>query len=89
MSDLSGSAQRVQDALDRHGLSSRVRELNDSTRTAQDAAAAVGCDVAQIVKSLIFRGRQTGKPILAVVSGANRVDERMKPWRWASPSAGG
>jgi prolyl-tRNA editing enzyme YbaK/EbsC (Cys-tRNA(Pro) deacylase) len=76
MRDLSASARRVQEALDRHGLCARVRELTDSTRTATDAARAVGCDVAQIVKSLVFRGRESGRPIMAVVSGANRVDER-------------
>ena len=75
MSELSASARRVQDALQQHGLSARVRELTASTRTAQDAALAVGCDVAQIVKSLIFKGRDSARPILAVVSGANRVDE--------------
>ncbi|GIV59981.1 MAG: prolyl-tRNA editing protein [Rhodothermaceae bacterium] len=49
-------------------------ELPDSTRTAQDAARAIGCTVAQIAKSLIFRGEQSGDPILVIASGANRVD---------------
>jgi prolyl-tRNA editing enzyme YbaK/EbsC (Cys-tRNA(Pro) deacylase) len=52
-----------------------VVELPASTRTAQDAAAAVGCTVGQIVKSLVFRGAQTNKPLLVVASGSNRVDE--------------
>lgn len=47
-----------------------------STRTATDAAAACGCAVGQIVKSLVFRGRSSGKPYLLLVSGANRVDEK-------------
>jgi prolyl-tRNA editing enzyme YbaK/EbsC (Cys-tRNA(Pro) deacylase) len=51
-------------------------ELPASTRTAQEAAQAIGCTVAQIVKSLIFRGSRTGKPILVLASGVNRVDER-------------
>ena len=75
MAELSDSARRVQHALDRHGLHQRVRELTRSTRTAAEAAEVVGCDVAQIVKSLVFKGHSSGRPILAVVSGANRVDE--------------
>ncbi len=74
-SPLSPSAQRVQDALAARGLSCQVIELPASTRTAQEAANAVGCAVGQIVKSLVFRGTQTGRPILALVSGANRVNE--------------
>jgi prolyl-tRNA editing enzyme YbaK/EbsC (Cys-tRNA(Pro) deacylase) len=72
---LSSSAQKVQDALAALGLPCRVVELPSSTRTAQEAAAAVGCAVGQIVKSLIFRGAQTNKPLLVVASGSNRVDE--------------
>jgi prolyl-tRNA editing enzyme YbaK/EbsC (Cys-tRNA(Pro) deacylase) len=72
---LSASAQKVQEALTALGLPCRVVELPASTRTAQEAAAAVGGAVGQIVKSLVFRGARTGKPILVVASGANRVDE--------------
>ena len=50
-----------------------VREFPADTRTAQDAAAAIGCDVAQICKSLVFR--TAAGPLLIVCSGANRVDE--------------
>jgi prolyl-tRNA editing enzyme YbaK/EbsC (Cys-tRNA(Pro) deacylase) len=75
ISRLSPRAQRVQDALAARGLSYRVIELPASTRTAQEAADAVGCAVGQIVKSLVFRGQQTDRPILALVSGANRVNE--------------
>lgn len=71
----SQSAQRVQDALTELGLSCRVAELPASTRTAQEAAAAVGCSVGQIVKSLVFRGAQSNRAILVAASGANRVDE--------------
>ena len=74
--ELRASAQRVQDALNAHGVDCQVVELAASTRTAQEAAEAVGCEVAQIVKSLIFRGKQSGKAILVVASGANRVDEQ-------------
>jgi prolyl-tRNA editing enzyme YbaK/EbsC (Cys-tRNA(Pro) deacylase) len=75
-SNLSSSAQRVQDALRAHGADCRVLELPDSTRTAREAAAAIGCDVAQIVKSLVFRGRDDGAPLLVVASGVNRVNEK-------------
>jgi prolyl-tRNA editing enzyme YbaK/EbsC (Cys-tRNA(Pro) deacylase) len=51
-------------------------ELPASTRTAKEAAQAIGCTVAQIVKSLIFRGSGTGKAILVLASGVNRVDEK-------------
>ena len=51
-----------------------VKEFPQGTRTAADAAGAVGCDVGQIVKSLVFVA--AGRPVVALVSGANRLDER-------------
>ena len=72
--NLSSSAQRVQDALRQLGFSMQVVELPASTRTAVEAAQAVGCSVGQIVKSLIFKGRESGRPLLLLVSGSNRVD---------------
>jgi len=51
-----------------------VRQFPAGTRTATDAARAVGCEVGQIVKSLVFVAG--GKPVVALVSGANRVDEK-------------
>ena len=51
-----------------------VREFPAGTRTAADAARAVGCDVGQIVKSLVFVA--AGRPVVALVSGANRLDEK-------------
>lgn len=74
--DLSASAARVQDALTRAGLSARVVELPDSTRTAVEAAKAIGCEVGQIAKSLVFRGATSGKPILVIAVGTNRVNEK-------------
>lgn len=71
---LSSSAQRVQDALAERGVSLQVVELPDTTRTAQEAAAAIGCTVGQIAKSLIFKGRESGRPVLVIASGDNRVD---------------
>jgi prolyl-tRNA editing enzyme YbaK/EbsC (Cys-tRNA(Pro) deacylase) len=72
---LSKSAQSVQDFLSSRGLEFRVIELAASTRTAREAADAVGCDVAQIAKSLIFRTEKTNKPVLVLASGVNRVCE--------------
>lgn len=74
VSELSRSAKKVAAALDAKGLDSHVHELPDSTRTAQDAAQALGCDVAQITKSLVFRIVECDQPILVLVSGPDRVD---------------
>ncbi|PLX38298.1 MAG: hypothetical protein C0606_08785 [Hyphomicrobiales bacterium] len=76
MSELPKSAQKVADAAGAAGLAVTVLEMPDSTRTADEAAAACQCTVGQIVKSLIFRGRDTDTPYLFLVSGANRVDEK-------------
>jgi len=76
MTQLSPSAQKVQDALRDLGFDLTVIEHAESTRTAQEAADRVGVTLGQIVKSLIFRGKETGKPILVLTSGANRVDEK-------------
>lgn len=75
MTALPPSAAKVQRAADQLGLAIEVRTMPDSTRTAEEAAAACGCDVAQIVKSLVFEGRESGAPYLLLVSGRNRVDE--------------
>jgi len=72
---LSSSAQRVQDVLQRFGVACQVVELPASTRTAKDAAAAICCTVEQIVKSLIFAGANTNRPVLVIASGPNRVNE--------------
>lgn len=74
--EFSSSTQKVQDALQALGYTSRVVELSDSTRTAQEAAHAIGCQVGQIVKSLIFRSKYSGTPFLVVASGSNRVNEQ-------------
>lgn len=71
----SASARAFDAYLTAHGLPDRVVELADSTRTASDAAKAVGCELRQIVKSLVFCAAGTGQPALVLVAGANRVDE--------------
>ncbi|MFL5666628.1 MAG: YbaK/EbsC family protein [Ktedonobacteraceae bacterium] len=74
--ELSSSAQKVQDILKGCGFASRVVELPDSTRTAKEAAQAIGCEVEQIVKSLVFKGKHSHNPLLVVASGTNRVNEQ-------------
>ena len=76
MAELSSSAKKVQEALEKSGFSLQVVELPDSTRTAIEAAQAVGCQVGQIVKSLVFKGKRSGRAILVIASGANRVNEK-------------
>ena len=73
-SKLRKSARRVQDYMNAKGFSFDVQELPGSTRTAQEAADSVGCQVAQIAKSLVFKNKTTGDPVLVVASGTNRVD---------------
>jgi prolyl-tRNA editing enzyme YbaK/EbsC (Cys-tRNA(Pro) deacylase) len=67
------SALKVQAVL---GERFAVMEFDAGTRTAADAAVAIGCTVAEIAKSLLFRAKDTGRPVLVVASGVNRVDEK-------------
>ena len=76
MPKLSPSAQKVQNTLRDLGFELTVIEHAESTRTAQEAADRVGVKLGQIVKSLIFKGKKSGKPILVLTSGANRVGEK-------------
>jgi prolyl-tRNA editing enzyme YbaK/EbsC (Cys-tRNA(Pro) deacylase) len=68
------SARRVRTALLELGLPADIHRLTDSTRTAPEAAAAVGCELGAIVKSIVLRGVTTKAPVLALVSGDNRAD---------------
>jgi prolyl-tRNA editing enzyme YbaK/EbsC (Cys-tRNA(Pro) deacylase) len=74
---LSSTAQRIQDQLSTLGFNCKVIEFQESTRTAQEAAERAGCSLGQIIKSMIFKGMTTDKPILVLTSGANRVDEKL------------
>ena len=74
---LSKSAQNVQNALLEKHLEFKVIELPSSTRTAVEAAETIGCDVAQIIKSLVFQTKKSHKPILVLASGVNRVNEQV------------
>jgi prolyl-tRNA editing enzyme YbaK/EbsC (Cys-tRNA(Pro) deacylase) len=69
----SPSALKVQAAL---GDRFQVLEFDLSTRTAADAAAAIGCEVAEIAKSLVFRAANSGRAVLIIASGVDRVDEK-------------
>lgn len=71
---LSAGAQKVQEAIRARGFDYTVRELAVPVRTSADAARELGCEVAQIAKSIIFRAA-SGRGVLVIASGANRVNE--------------
>jgi len=73
---ISPTAQKIQDLLNSLGYNYTVIEYAESTRTALEAAERAGCELGQIVKSLIFKGKESGKPIIVLTSGTNRVDEK-------------
>jgi prolyl-tRNA editing enzyme YbaK/EbsC (Cys-tRNA(Pro) deacylase) len=75
-SELPPACQRVFNAAHAAGLEIDIKIFPEGAHTAEAAAAAIGCDVAQIVKSLIFRGKDSGQTILLLVSGKNRVNEK-------------
>jgi len=70
------AAARVQQLLGEMGLATDVIEFAETTKTSADAAQQIGCSVAQIAKSLIFRAKQSSRPVLVIASGVNRVDEK-------------
>ena len=70
------AARRIQELLEARGYACAVVEFAETTRSSADAAAAIGCEVAQIAKSLVFRAKPSGRPVLVIASGVNRVDER-------------
>ena len=72
---LRSSARRVQEALREAGVELQVVELPASTRSAAEAADAIGCRLEQIAKSIVFQRKDTGEPVLVVASGPNRIDE--------------
>ena len=76
MTEFTASEQRVAAALASHGLPRNIVILETSAATAQMAAEALGIEVGRIVKSLLFKGADSGKPYMLLVSGANRVHEK-------------
>ena len=71
------STKSVQAALEAVGMSCSIVELPDSARTAKQAAEAIGCTVAQIAKSIVFRASDTGRAVLVVASGVNYINEAL------------
>lgn len=71
---MSKSLKRVETALETAGIAVDIREMTEGTRTAEDAARAVGCTVDQIAKSIIFRGEDSGHVVLFLTAGGNKVD---------------
>ena len=69
------TAVRLSERLRESGLDAQVVEFEQPTRTSADAAAAIGCSVAEIAKSVVFRGKSSGRAVVVVASGANRVSE--------------
>ncbi len=74
--EIKASSRRVQEALNDSGIGFKVREFPESTRTAAEAAEVIGCEVAQIAKSLIFKAKESERSVLVIASGVNRVDEK-------------
>lgn len=70
------TALRVQSLLHAAGLDAPVVEFEQPTRTSAEAAAAIGCAVAEIAKSVVFRGKESGQAVVVVASGDNRVCEK-------------
>lgn len=73
--DTKSSRERVERALITLGIETEILEFAASTRTSADAAVAIGCTVAQIAKSVVLMAKHSQRPIIALASGANRVDE--------------
>ncbi|HCP34244.1 MAG TPA: YbaK/EbsC family protein, partial [Deltaproteobacteria bacterium] len=73
---LSSTAANYQDYIKSRGIEGKVVELPDSTRTAAEAAFAIGCEIAEIAKSVVFYVKDTHRPVLVIASGINRVDEK-------------
>lgn len=69
------AALRIQQLLVDAGIESNVFEFEQPTRTSAEAAAAIGCAVAEIAKSVVFRTRESGQAVIVVASGDNRVSE--------------
>lgn len=75
--ELKPSAEKVQQAVRELGYEFTIVEFDESTRTSIDAANAIGCTVGQIAKSVIFKAAESGKPVLVLASGPNRVDTKL------------
>lgn len=85
MPELKEASRRFRDRAAALGLAAQITEHAQSSRTAEEAAAACGCAVGQIVKSLVFKGAKSGKPYLLLVAGDNRVDQKGVAQRIGEP----
>jgi prolyl-tRNA editing enzyme YbaK/EbsC (Cys-tRNA(Pro) deacylase) len=83
------TALRVWQLLRDAGVDARVVEFEQPTRTSADAAVAIGCSVAEIAKSIVFRGEQSGQAVIVVASGTNRVSETKVAEKVGEPLARG
>jgi prolyl-tRNA editing enzyme YbaK/EbsC (Cys-tRNA(Pro) deacylase) len=81
------TAVRLSQRLRDSGIDSTVVEFEQPTRTSADAAAAIGCTVAEIAKSVVFRGQSSGQAVVVVASGANRVSEEKVAAKVGEPLA--
>ena len=70
---MSKSLKRVKAAIEAAGLETEILEMTEGTRTAEDAARAARCEVDQIMKSIIFKGEESGHVVLFLTAGGNRV----------------
>lgn len=70
------TALRTQALLSDAGIPSQVVEFEQPTRTSAEAASAIGCSVAEIAKSIVFKGKQSGQAVVVIASGDNRVCEQ-------------
>lgn len=75
MSNPNQTVEAFQEKLLALGYDNEVMQLDESTRTAEEAAEAIGCDIDQIVKSIVFRLENSGEALLILVSGVHQVDE--------------
>lgn len=73
---LQKSGQAIQDCLNEKVSECVVLELPSRARTSLDAVISIGCDISQIAKSLIFKTKESGLPVLVLASGSNRVNEQ-------------
>ncbi len=73
---MSRGVERVRTILDEHGLGHRVVRLEARTHTAREAAEALGVEVAQIAKSIVFQASSSGRPVVVITRGDRRVDEK-------------
>ena len=76
MEKLNKNAKVFQGKLNQLEYTNQVKQLPESTRTAREAANTMGCDISEIAKSIIFKLKRSGEPLLVVASGINRINEK-------------